>query len=61
MKFNVPQQGDFRTVKKFALFPIEINDVGVWLETVYIKQYYKKYYGWKNFSFVKEENYDANA
>jgi hypothetical protein len=36
-----PKLGDYRTVKKFALFPTKLDNGDiVWLEIVYINEYY---------------------
>lgn len=69
MKFQVKkthEYGDIRIVKRFALFPIEIYPVTIWLEIVYIKQKWTEGMGgelggitdhWWNRKFVTEEEY----
>jgi len=42
MKFKVnpyPKKGDKRIIKRFAFFPVRLdNDVVVWLESYYVRQ-----------------------
>lgn len=53
---------EFRIIKRFALFPIEMNDETRWLEIVYIKQHYRDggllgLVGWWNLCFATREEY----
>ena len=54
-----PEDGEIRTVQKFASVPIEIKGVVRWLEFVNIKQEYRKRKGivghsqWVNVKFLK--------
>lgn len=66
MKFNAAPKveiGATRIIKRFALFPIDIHPITVWLETCYIEQ--KRYEGmggeevyisdyWANEKFVSK-------
>lgn len=47
MKFNVKNRathGTFRTIKKFAWFPVVIDNVYIWLEHYEVKQCYKYHF-----------------
>lgn len=46
-----------RIVKKFALFPVKIDDEYRWLETVYVEQGWHHWYGWRDNKFINEEEY----
>ena len=51
---------EIRYKKKFAFFPIKINNEVRWLETVYLKQerWYSWYEaGWDNTAFLTEEEF----
>lgn len=51
---------DYRMVKRFALFPIRVNDEYKWLETCYILQerWYSFYEAeWCNISWVDKQTY----
>lgn len=55
---------EWRIVKRFAIFPIEIDDEIRWLETVYIHQHYGEggllnLVGWWNKKFVSREDYET--
>ena len=53
MRIHLPNhyQGQERTIKRFALFPIRAGHEIRWLEKVYIKQYWLSGWGWKNSKF----------
>lgn len=60
-----PEHGDRRTIKKFAILPIKIDNEIRWLETVYIFQIcnvvysfgsYKHY--WKSIEFSDKKRYE---
>lgn len=62
-----PKDNQWRTIKKFAFFPITISidedqDETRWLETVYIDQIYDVNYWvggcWLNMKFSNRNNYE---
>ena len=53
MKIMLPINGEMRTVRRFAFFPIRIGHEVRWLEMVTIHQTYYKDTGWFNDQFVK--------
>ena len=58
MRWKIPNNGDKRIVKRFALFPIRIDNECRWLEFVYIQQFYDDFYNpypWRNECFVDHE------
>lgn len=64
MRWLSPEDGMTRIIKRFAIFPIEVNRENRWLEWCYVKQ---EYYQprlitmdgyWKSIKFVTEEDYD---
>lgn len=62
MKLHITKHGDIRYVKRFALFPIRIDDEGYWLEVVYIAQKYDDgrwctFPGWRDVLFASKEDY----
>ena len=63
MRWKKPKDEDVRCVKRFALFPIELNNEVVWLENVYIKQRYVwnswcGLQGWVDENFISEKDYE---
>lgn len=50
MRWNTPKDGDIKIKRKFALFPIEINNEVRWLEFVNIQYMYREkvYIQYKN-------------
>ena len=48
----------YRYIKRFAIFPIKINNEYRWLETCYIRQAYRDGAYWKNECFINKEVYE---
>ena len=47
-----------RIIKRFAIFPIEIDKIRIWLETVYIIQRYSAFSeGWINDGLTDRKTY----
>jgi hypothetical protein len=53
-------KGQYRIIRRFALFPIKIKNVIIWLEPCYIKQQHWESWdehGWENIEFVTIDQY----
>lgn len=49
MKFYKPTTGDEREIRKFAWYPICVNEIVYWLEWITIHQSYNtRHRGWNN-------------
>lgn len=48
-KADNPKHGEQRIYKRFAVFPVEIdNDIWIWLETYYVvREYNAKHWHWE--------------
>lgn len=58
MRFNVPENGDLKIIKKFLLFPLVINNEGRILEYAYILVKYRdRGMRWVPLKFVTKEEY----
>lgn len=55
MRFKVKHipNGTKRYVKRFALLPVLLEDLTLWLEIYFKEQHYNKGYGWCRTGYVK--------
>ena len=58
MRILLPNYGDKRVVRRFAILPIKIEKEIRWFEFVYIEQYYSEFYeSWYNNRFVDQDRW----
>lgn len=43
---KIPSYGDGRKVRRFAVFPVQVGDMKVWLQYYTVHQYYSRYREW---------------
>lgn len=55
MRFVKPKNRETRTVKRFAWYPMDIDGVVYWLETITVVQVYDGCFGWVNRSVINNE------
>ena len=60
MRFTTNYHGQVRYIKRFALFPIKVDNEIRWLETCYLRQtWHESYCAWLNNEFVTEGVYKS--
>lgn len=58
MRILLPNDGDERVVRRFAILPIKIEKEIRWFEFVYIRQYYSDFYGkWISTRFINKDQW----
>lgn len=55
MRWTKPRHGDRKTIRKFALFPIEIDFEVRWLERATVQMEYNYLFGWRYEKYIDKE------
>ena len=59
MRFKVKPKPYIRFVRRFAIFPVRINNEILWLEKYYIMQKQEsRYSGYINLEYITQDKYD---
>ena len=58
MRILLPNDGDERIIRRFAMLPVTIGKEIRWFEFVYIKQHYSDFYGkWISDRFADKDQW----